>query len=211
MLHAAVTFTAVIRLKLKLKDKLKDITDIPIIIMETPEAKFVTMMVDRMQDLEMRCDTICAAVDSLHKMIKTESLQLTAESNFTRFNDDQILYWEIGHTPKLKSGSGDLVELHDKYKTATVFQHDKTILLRMCCNCGSCNITWEMDKFMTVWSMTQQINQVGGLKGGVFGGFQPTWQGPLSNRLQLEVLRCDSDSNSDIDSDLSSTNGQLLL
>ena len=105
--------------------------------MDTPQAAFLGMVMDRLQALEERCD----AQQKEMQELKVERAEMPARLLMTlhvvpdvslRFSDGAFLHWEVGHSPKLRIDDlhGDrVVPMDRQHREATMFHDAKYVAL----------------------------------------------------------------------------------
>lgn len=107
-------------------------------VKDTAQAGFITMIVDRLQTLEHRCDVLQKQNDSCQKKIveltdeidhRYPSIFLTPHSKYTEFNDGYGLSYEILSEPKMIDNRSQKEDIDDNDFVPLDDEHWKAVVL----------------------------------------------------------------------------------
>lgn len=108
--------------------------------METPTAAFVSMLMERVQQLERTNDELQTRMQKLEE----QTLCLRMDKTFIQFSDDTILHWNLGEAP----------DNDEKHLNATAFTHQVTV-----CICGMEVCVGHDNHLCTVREFTETIRE----------------------------------------------------
>ena len=161
--------------------------------METAEARFVTMLVERMDGQERRMEALEAELrqqrekSRLHDDLHGLSLHLVMKDGYKRFSDGWWLWWRLGHAPRMSppDDCAAPVALDDEHRDALFAFGLRRIyhpLGTFCVGREGCRTS--------VGDMCEEVNAPFNTKISVdcaFGGFQ---QRPNGCGLFLHTISC---------------------